>query len=151
MYRHVIALGNDLTICIKNGAGIVATLFDVWRERSPSKRYAHLLSDRSEKRSIDFQGCRIKLLHWLVNVRYALACRVLSNKPHQFLNDKLKSLLQNSTNGSLWILQVQPTHSGLTTLLMPQTAVCGYFKSNLLGQANLMESVVPEVHTVLPK
>src|SRR6185436_6816877 len=114
MYRHVIALGNDLTICIKNGAGIVATLFDVWRERSPSKRYAHLLSDRSEKRSIDFQGCRIKFLHgffnvrYASNVRYALACRVLSNKPHQFLNDKLKSLLQNSTNGSLWILQVQP-------------------------------------------
>src|SRR5678815_3553605 len=38
----------------------------------------------------------------------------------------------NPTNGSLWILQVQPTNSGLTTLLIPQTAVCGYFKSCLL-------------------
>jgi len=30
------------------------------------------------------------------------------------------------------VLQVQPTNSGLTTHLIPQTAVCGYFKSSLL-------------------
>ncbi|HEY5443805.1 MAG TPA: hypothetical protein VIJ87_04895, partial [Pyrinomonadaceae bacterium] len=53
-------------------------------------------------------------------------------------------------NGSLWCFK-SSLHTGLTTLLMPQTAVCGYFKFNLLGQANLMESVVPELHTVLQK
>jgi hypothetical protein len=34
MHRHVISLRDDATGRIKHGAGIIASLFDVWRERS---------------------------------------------------------------------------------------------------------------------
>jgi hypothetical protein len=30
VYGHVIALGNDTTGTIKDGAGVIPTLFDVW-------------------------------------------------------------------------------------------------------------------------
>ena len=59
-------------------------------------------------------------------------------------HDKLKRRMQNPTNGSLWMLQVQHTNSERITVLIPQTAVCGYFKSSLLGHANPMANAVPE-------
>ena len=77
-----------------------------------------------------------------MNVRYALACRRrLVRASLLRLRTSLRGSCKNPTNGSLWILQVQATNSGLTTLLIPQTAVCGYFKSGLLQQ---IENVVPE-------
>ena len=42
------------------------------------------------------------------------------------------------------MLQVQRTNSERPTVLIPQTAVCGYFKSSLLGHANPMANAVPE-------
>jgi hypothetical protein len=43
------------------------------------------------------------------------------------------ALLQipNSTNGSLWLVQVPPTTRRYFKLRIPQTAVCGWFKSTL--------------------
>jgi len=57
-----------------------------------------------------------------VSVRYALACRDSAKVVSQANQRQAKEALAK----------------------IPQTAVCGYFKSSLLGQANPMANVVPE-------
>src|SRR5438874_4930344 len=63
MDGHVIALRNDAPFGVKDRAGIIASLFDVGRERSAPQRRAHLLRDRSIERAIDFKCGWIKQFH----------------------------------------------------------------------------------------
>ena len=45
MHGHVVAHGDDFTVCSEDGAGVVAALFDVGRKCSASQGCAHLLGD----------------------------------------------------------------------------------------------------------
>src|SRR5882672_3714176 len=65
MDGHVIALRNHAPFGIKDRAGIIATLFDVGRERSAPQRRAHLFRHRSVERAVDFKCGWIELPHWL--------------------------------------------------------------------------------------
>jgi hypothetical protein len=54
MHRHVIAHGDDLSFGVEDGAGIVASFFDVWRKSGTTKGGAHLFRDGVVKVSEDF-------------------------------------------------------------------------------------------------
>jgi hypothetical protein len=55
MHGHVIALRDQTTTTIKDGTGIIAALFDVWRKRRAAQADAHLLRDRGIKGTVDFE------------------------------------------------------------------------------------------------
>ena len=58
MHRHVIAHGQNFSGGIEYGAGIVATLLDVRRERGAAQRRAHFFRDRVEDvfENLEFDG-----------------------------------------------------------------------------------------------
>ena len=45
MNRHVIAHGDDLAARVEDGAGVVAPLLNIGRERSAAQRRAHFFGD----------------------------------------------------------------------------------------------------------
>ncbi len=55
MHRHVVAHGDHLAAAVEDRAGIVATLFDVGRERGATQRCAHLFGDGVEEIFEDFK------------------------------------------------------------------------------------------------
>ena len=59
MHRHVIAHGDDLARGVEHGAGVVAALLDIGRERSAAQRRAHLLGDGVVEVLEDFEFDRI--------------------------------------------------------------------------------------------
>src|SRR5262249_37253988 len=56
---HMIALRDEQTFLIENGAGIIAPFFDIGRERRTPETDAHLFSYRCIERFEDFQLYRI--------------------------------------------------------------------------------------------
>ena len=80
-----------------------------------------------------------------MSVRYALACRdsakVVSQANQRQAKEALAKIPQTAVCG-YFKSNIQTRNALL--FLIPQTAVCGYFKSSLLGQANPMANVVPE-------
>src|ERR1044072_9314419 len=61
MHRHVIALRDHAALRIEDSARIIASLFDVGRERGATQRDAHLICYRSEQRAINLERRWIKL------------------------------------------------------------------------------------------
>ncbi len=59
MHRHVIAHGDHPRLAIEDGAGIVAPLLDVGRERGAPQGRAHLLGDGMHRALKDRQFYRI--------------------------------------------------------------------------------------------
>src|SRR4030095_9278457 len=63
VHRHVIALRNHLALRVKQGAGIVAALLDVWRKCRSLQRGTHLFSDGVEQAVENFELYRIDGMH----------------------------------------------------------------------------------------
>jgi hypothetical protein len=59
----MVAHGNHFPIAVEYGAGIVAALFNVWRERGAPQGCAHLLGNRVVKIFEDFEFDGITLHH----------------------------------------------------------------------------------------
>jgi hypothetical protein len=55
VHGHVIALRYHASFSIEDCTRVIAALFDVWREGSPPECDSHLLSHRSEERTIDLE------------------------------------------------------------------------------------------------
>jgi hypothetical protein len=71
-----------------------------------------------------------------------------------FLASDVRSALEplaKSNKRQFVVLQVQPTNSGLTTLLIPQTAVCDTSSPAYESKANLNGERGPWAHAVLQK
>jgi hypothetical protein len=59
MHRHVIAHGHDLRVPIEDGAGIIATLSNVRRERAATQGRPHFLGDGMKQLTKDFEFHRV--------------------------------------------------------------------------------------------
>jgi DNA-binding transcriptional MerR regulator len=59
MHGHVIAHGKHVAGCVKERAGVVATLFDVGREGRAAQRCAHLFRHRVKEMLEDFELDRV--------------------------------------------------------------------------------------------
>src|SRR6185437_658344 len=61
MHRHVIAHREHVSRAIEDGAGVVAALFDIWREGRPAQDSAHFLSDGMKQVFENFQAHGIEV------------------------------------------------------------------------------------------